>query len=240
MYPEDFDADSHQHAAGLIPWYVNGTLAANDAATLGAHLDGCARCRGDYEAQRRLFEAMQADTTLVFAAEPSFKKLMARIGTHEDAGELAALGAAPDAAPARTPASRGRYAGVARWLAAAVVIEGLGLGFGAWAWHTHNAPPASAYVTLTSPDPSYRDSPRIRVVFRSGLSVGGLGTILHEAGAHIIDGPTDANVYTLGFSGTAVTPVVADRRVAALRANAEVLFAEPLGTGSGSTGDDSR
>ncbi len=32
---------------------------------------------------------MQADGTLVFAAEPSFRKLMTRIGTHEDAGEMA-------------------------------------------------------------------------------------------------------------------------------------------------------
>lgn len=238
MYPEDFEVDAHEQAMGLIPWYVNGTLAANDAATLSAHLDGCARCRGDYQSQLRLFEAMQADTTLVFAAEPSFKKLMARIGAHEDAGGLAAAGAAAVAPTVSTPLVRRRYAGVARWLTAAVVIEGLGLGFGAWAWHSHNAPPASSYVTLTAPEPSYRDSPRIRVVFRSGLSVGGLGAILHEAGAHIIDGPTDANVYTLGFSAAAVTPGVVDRRVAALRASADVLFAEPLGTGS--TDDDSR
>jgi hypothetical protein len=239
LYREDSDIDPHQRATGLIPWHVNGTLKAAEAAELGAHLDACAQCRRDYEAQLRLFEAMQADTTLVFAAEPSFRKLMARIGTHEDAGDLASGGPAPVMPTvAAAPALRRRYGGAARWLAAAVLLEGLGLGYGAWAWHAHNATAGSAYITLTSPEPSYRDSPRIRVVFRSGLSVGGLGTILHEAGAHIIDGPTDANVYTLGFSGAAVTPGLVDRRVTVLRASADVLFAEPLGNGGAA--DDSR
>ncbi len=240
MYQQDSGIDPHQRALEQIPWYVNGTLEASEAAELGAHLEGCAPCRRDHEAQQRLFDAMQADSTLVFAAEPSFKKLMARIGTHEDAGELSAGGPAPVMASANTPAPRRRFAGTARWLAAAVVVEGLGLGYGAWAWHAHSAAAAAAYVTLTSPQPSYRDSPRVRIVFRSGLSVAGLGTILHAAGAHIIDGPTDANVYTLGFAGAEVTPVIVQRRVAALRASADVLFAEPLGSGSGSAADDSR
>ena len=87
MNPESEDVDPHQYATGLIPWYVNGTLAEPEAAQLAAHLDGCAACRRDYEAQLRLFEAMQPESTLVFAAEPSFRKLMARIGTGEDAGQ---------------------------------------------------------------------------------------------------------------------------------------------------------
>ncbi len=230
MYRELSEVDPHQWAAGLIPWYVNGTLEASEVAKLGAHLDACAPCRRDCQAQVRLFEAMQAESTVVFAADPSFRKLMARIASEEDAGPLAAGGAAPMAPMPQARPRRRIAGGATRWLAAAVLLEGLGLGYGAWVWHAHSAGPDSAYVTLTSPAPSYRDNPRIRVVFRSGLSVGGLGTILHETGAHIIDGPTDANVYTLGFAAAEVTPGVVERRVAALRANADVLFAEPLGT----------
>ncbi|HEY6455995.1 MAG TPA: zf-HC2 domain-containing protein [Steroidobacteraceae bacterium] len=229
MTPEPEDVERHQYATDLIPWYVNGTLSGPEVAKLGAHLDACATCRRDYEAQLRLFEAMQPETTLVFAAEPSFRKLMARIGTGEDAGELASARSA-SAAPIAVASRRARAPSrAARWLAAAVVLEGLGLGYGGWAWHTYAVSTAPTYVTLTAPEPSYRDSSRVRIVFRSTLSVQDLGKILHEAGAHIIDGPTDSNVYTLGFAGTGVTAGVAERRIAALRANADVLFAEPLG-----------
>jgi hypothetical protein len=233
LNPQPDDVDPHQSATGLIPWYVNGTLDGAEAAKLGAHLDVCAPCRSDYEAQLRLFEAMQPQSTLVFAAEPSFRKLMARIGSGEDAGELASARAAA-AAPVPVPvpvASRTSRAPsrVARWLVAAVVVEGLGLGYGGWVLHTYTPNAAPAYVTLTAPQPSYHDSARVRIVFRSSLSVQELGTILHKADAHIIDGPTDSNVYTLGFAGATVTAGAAERQLAALRANADVLFAEPLG-----------
>jgi hypothetical protein len=233
LNPEPTDVDPYPCATELIPWYVNGTLAAAEAARLSAHLKICESCRREYEGQRRLFEAMQVDGNLVFAAEPSFQKLMTRIGTHEDAGELAI--SAPPVAPVATPAPAARAPGrAARWLAAAAVLEGLGLGYGAWAWHAYSATAQSAYVTLTSPAPSYRDGPRIRAVFRSGLSVQSLGAMLHRAGAHIIDGPSESNVYTLGFSGSEVTPREIEQRATALRASSDVLFAEPLGTGTDS------
>ena len=226
---EPEDGDPHQYARGLIPWYVNGTLAGPEAAKLGAHLEVCAACRSDYEAQLRLCEAMQPEATLVFAAEPSFRKLLARIGTGEDAGQLASGRPMPAAAIPVAARSARAPRRVAHWLAAAVVLEGLALGYGGWVWHTDSSGAAPAYVTLTAPEPSYRNSARVRIVFRSTLSVQDLGKILHKAGAHIIDGPTDSNVYTLGFTGAGVSAGVAEQRIAALRGNADVLFAEPLG-----------
>ncbi len=244
MNPELSDATVHQRTAEQIPWYVNGTLEAAAASRLAAHLGECAQCRGDYEAQVRLYEAMQADGTLVFAAEPSFQKLMGRIGDGAHArallgGPTPAASAVP-AAPARgVPTRRRATFRVAQWLAAAVVIEGLGLGYGAWAWHAHNAT-AGPYATLTSAEPSYQSSARIRVVFRSGLSVQGLGLLLQQVGAHIIDGPTSANVYTLGFAAAGLTPSVVERRAATLRANADVLFAEPQDAREDAVGNDGR
>jgi hypothetical protein len=80
----------------------------------------------------------------------------------------------------------------------------------------------------------------VRIVFRPGLSLQGLGGLLHSTGAHIIDGPTASNVYTLGFTGADVTPRVVALRAAALRANADVLFAEPQGVRDEGEGNDSR
>ncbi len=219
------DASDHELAAEQIPWYVNGTLEAAAASRLTAHLQECVQCRADCDAQTRLYQAMQADGTLVFAAEPSFQKLMGRIG---DIAESKALLGTPTGAARlpRVPPRRHARAGVAQWLAAAMVLEAVGLGYGAWAWHAHTVA-TGPYVTLTSATPSYGTGPRIRIVFRAGLSVQGLGSLLRQAGAHIIDGPTAANVYTLGFADGGITPDLVERRAAELRANADVLFAEP-------------
>lgn len=238
MNPQLSDTNTHARATEQIPWYVNGTLAPAEAAALAAHLEECAQCRRDYEGQVRLFEAIQADGSLVFSAESSFQKLMSRIGDGADTKTL--LGSpVPAAAVAAVSTRRRARGGAVRWLAAAAVLEAVCLGSGAWVWHGRATVPAP-YVTLTSPAPSYRDSPRIRIVFRSALSVQGLGVLLHGVGAHIVDGPTAANVYTLGFVGAGVTPLIVEQRAAALRANADVLFAEPQGTSQGSEGGDSR
>ena len=238
MNPQLSDTHAHERAAQQIPWYVNGTLEAAEAVALEAHLEECAQCRRDHEGQVRLFAAIQADGSLVFSAESSFQKLMARIGDGADTKTL--LGSPVPAAAASAVSTRRRTrGGAARWLAAAVVLEAVCLGCGAWVWHARDTVPAP-YATLTSPEPSYRDSPRIRIVFRSALSVQELGVLLHGVGAHIVDGPTAANVYTLGFVGAGVTPLIVEQRAAALRANSDVLFAEPQGAPQGSEGSNSR
>jgi hypothetical protein len=232
------DTNGHQRAAEQIPWYVNGTLAESEASELAAHLEDCAQCRQDFDGQVRLYEAVQADGSLVFSTESSFQKLMARIG--DDADAKALLGnPVPAATVSAAPPGRRVGGAAVRWLAAAAVVEAVCLGYGLWSWRARETVPAP-YVTLTSPEPSYRDNPRIRIVFRSGLSVQALGVLLQKVGAHIIDGPTAANVYTLGFTGAGITSAVVEQQAAALRANADVLFAEPQSAPQGMEGGHSQ
>jgi putative zinc finger protein len=134
-----------------------------------------------------------------------------------------------------------RSAVAVRWLAAAAVIEAVALGFGALAWQRHNPVDASAYAlttstsrpdaapyrTLSTPAPSYAAGPRVRVVFRPRLSLDQLQKLLRGVGAHIVDGPTDARVYTLGFVKPIASSEALNDRIATLRADPNVLFAEP-------------
>jgi hypothetical protein len=232
---------AHERAAQWIPWLVNGTLPPAEAATLRAHLAGCTRCRSDYESEKRLYEAIRTDGPLIFAGEPSFAKLMARIEAHDDAvpepvpQRIEPYSVSADSAsesglgPSRTgrPAPRQRsYASVAvRWLAAAAVIEAVALGLGAWLWHAPERAEGAAYQTLTSSAPRYGSGPRIRVVFKSTLTLQALQRLLRSVEAHIVDGPTDAQVYTLGFAQP-VTSAELAARIATLRASSQVLFAE--------------
>jgi len=269
--------DAHEHVAQLLPWLINGTLDAEGAASVRAHLAACSDCQADFESEERLYEAVRSDGLLVFSGEPSFQKLMARI----EADDFAAMEAAPvemgappifgerSAAHLSDPPSRGAASGetaldrvhpsnptalrrrsahrlwrsplAVRWLAAAVVIETVGLGLGALAWQRHNPVDAPAYTlasstlrpdpapyrTLTAPAPSYAAGPRLRVVFRPHVSLDQLQRLLRGVGAHIVDGPTDARVYTLGFAEPIKSSEALGERLATLRADPSVLFAEP-------------
>jgi anti-sigma factor RsiW len=44
------DSSEHRMAQELLPWFVNGTLAAAEAAPIAAHLARCSRCQADASA----------------------------------------------------------------------------------------------------------------------------------------------------------------------------------------------
>ena len=220
----------HARAELVIPWLVNGSLPAQAEPAVREHIATCPECRGDYEEQLRVCQAMRADGPLVFAAESSYQKLLTRMQSTE-----AVAGAREETVvelpPARL-AQRFRPATpVVRWLAAAVILQAFALGLGAWAWHSSTAAGSAGYATLTSSVPSYDTGPRVRVLFRPDLSIAALQGVLQSAGAHIIDGPADGNVYTLGFARTTGSRAALAERVAALRTNSAILFAEPVQEG---------
>ncbi len=222
----------HDEAAHSIPWLVNGTLHGEAATSLREHLAVCSRCRESYESEKRLYETMRAEGPLVFAGEPSFQKLMARIEIAERAPSMdpayeALRGDRARSSPRRNPS---RTAIAIRWLAAAVLIESAGLGLLAWHQHSPSLASPAQYETLASPARTYGTNARARVVFRSNLSLHDLANVLHGVDAHIIDGPTDANVYTLGFDDQVSSPDQLEARLAALRAQSAVLFVEPAST----------
>jgi hypothetical protein len=44
------DSSEHRLAQELLPWFVNGTLSATEAAPVAAHLAECSRCQADASA----------------------------------------------------------------------------------------------------------------------------------------------------------------------------------------------
>ncbi len=220
---------AHARAELIIPWLVNGSLAAGAEPALREHIAACPECRQDYEEQLRVRAAMRAEGPLVFAAESSYQKLLARI-QHPDAGrEPLEAAAEPDSVQPTRHVRRSPAA--VRWLAAAVILQAFALGLGAWVWHSSRAAADARYLTLTSAPPSYDSGPRARVLFRPDLPIEALQSVLQRVGAHIIDGPADGDVYTLGFSPPPGSAAALAQRITALRANPAVLFAEPVQRG---------
>lgn len=219
----------HARAELVIPWLANGSLPADAEPAVREHIAGCPKCREDYEEQLRVCQAMRADGPLVFAAESSYQKLLTRMQNPEIEREPPA--APVELRPSRTTHPFRQAPPVVRWLAAAVVLQAFALGAGAWAWHASEAAHDAGYTTLTSAAPSYESGLRVRVLFSPDLSVGALQGVLQAAGAHIIDGPADGNVYTLGFAQPPYSSAALVKRIAALRSNPAILFAEPVQDG---------
>jgi len=264
-------AGEHAQVAELLPWLVNGTLDAASAARVRAHLDDCAACRADFERERELAAAMAAEGSLVFAAEPSFQKLVARIEAARtlpaswplDESQPRAAAAADLEQPldrveqAVRPAASGRLAPapsaslgrLARVLvrgrprgtrtrtgglrltgalAAAVVVEAVAIGLMAWGGRGTPPQPAAAYRVLADPVSLPGRGLHARVVFRPEVSLAQLDAMLSGVRAQIVDGPSAAGVYTLLFATPAGEGDDANARLAALRASAGVVFAEPV------------
>lgn len=216
----------HARAEFVIPWLANGTLAQDAEPLVRQHIATCPECRADYEEQLRVCQEMRTEGPLVFAAESSYQKLLARMQNTDTGRE-------PPEATARPSPSQAVYAirrttPVVRWLAAAAILQAFAIGLGAWIWHSSGVVSGARYVTLTSESPSYTSGPRVRVLFRTDLTVGALQTVLQGAGAHIIDGPADGNVYTLGFASPPKSAAALEKRIAALRADPAILFAQPV------------
>jgi anti-sigma factor RsiW len=209
MSAESTPGAAHAAKWDLIPWLVNGRLSGAEAAALRAHMENCTECAREYAQQRRIFEAMQPDDSIAFASEAAFQKLSARL----------------DAAP--VPLRRGPVA-VARWLAAASIVAALGLAaWGGWVVeHTRASSPA-AYQTLTAPALAAAGT-QLRVVFAPNLTLADLERLLHSIDAYISNGPTEAGVFTLTVASGSDSAVDVAQRLAILRADANVRFAEPV------------
>src|SRR5271168_3938127 len=72
-------AREHPAISALIPWYVNGTLGAQDRERLDAHLLNCAQCCADLAQERRVYQGMNAETTVEYMPAASLKRLQARL-----------------------------------------------------------------------------------------------------------------------------------------------------------------
>jgi hypothetical protein len=193
----------------LIPWLVNGRLSGEEAASVNAHIEHCTECGREYVEQLRIFDAMQADDRIAFASEAAFQKLATRL----------------DAAPERS-----RTHPSVRWFAAASVLAALGLA--AWGAWTLQRTPATAtvapYLTLTAPASVADGEAQLRVVFTPNLTLSELESLLHSIDAYISAGPTEAGVFTLTLAPGRNSSAEVAQRLAALRADANVRFAEPV------------
>lgn len=119
----------HDEIDGLLPWYVNGTLAADERAAVDEHLATCPTCRAELRQQRELAELVRGRGDLAPAPHPQgLERLLARIDeTPDEAPLVETLSGDAEAADAQSPrspralptdpGSPGRWTGLRRFRA---------------------------------------------------------------------------------------------------------------------------
>jgi anti-sigma factor RsiW len=220
-YLEDSRCD--EEAARLLPWYVTGQLGASDAGRVARHLERCAICRDDVAHERALRTLLKSESSLEYAPQPGLAKTLARID------ELEREAPAATSSTAQVTRAPARRLGAVRWLTAAALVQSIALGVvGTSLYHRSlQADRAPRYTTLSSVPVPVATGSRIRAVFSPSMSLGALSLLLTQNALTIIRGPSDAGAYTLAFTDPLSATERLDGVIAALRADAGVMFVEP-------------
>jgi len=213
--------DTHAEAWALLPWLANGRIEAVDREWVEAHVAGCAECRAELVAQRKVASGMSLDAERPASGneeQKSFNKLWARIEAMESSS--------PVSADASSGGHR-RSSRTVRWLAAAVVVQAVGLGVLGFS-SLRGPSQADGFVTVTDSTPRL-NAPAVRIVFAPRASIDTINTLLVHQGLSIVSGPGDRGNFTAELSADAVASGASAESVAqVISKDPNVSFAQPV------------
>lgn len=216
----------HQAAWESLPWYVNGTLDAEELARLERHVASCVACRSEVKYLRELGAAVHAAEDFPLAPARGLAALMARIEESEE----------PHSARAGRPSQTRRLLGwsapfrqaptaIQRLLLAQVAAIVLLVGILAW---PGGEVPSATYRTLAEDAELQADlGSRLHVVFDPETPEHRIREILKSVQAEIIAGPSAVGLYTLAMPVSEEAGLSVRVVLEKLRAHPEVTFAEP-------------
>ncbi len=203
-------ANEHDKVLELLPWFVNGTLSADETGRVETHLEGCAECREALSFERQLARGV---ATLPLNVNDSWNAMAQRLSNER-----------------REPAFHGNvhflrrrvpvaWAGASALAAAATVAIVLGLPAG------QQQLTGQTYHTLSAPRTATPG--QIVVLFKPDTTEQQVRVILSAQNARVVDGPTAAGAYVLHVEGK---PAPA---LNALRQSSQIVLAEPIEGASG-------
>jgi predicted anti-sigma-YlaC factor YlaD len=194
----------HEQTQELLPWYVNGTLEADEVALVDSHLAECGECRTDLELERALGQQV---ASLPVDAERGWAALADKLDTVPPPGAHSA----PVALFRRKVALGWAAAGQ---LAAAALIVGL--------FVSQPSPPDQEIYHALGTSPGSAPG-NVVVLFNPETSEKDIRASLLKLEARMIDGPTAGGAYVLH-----VAAAKRAHAIAALRGSDQILLAEPI------------
>jgi hypothetical protein len=220
--------DEHGEALTLLPWFVNGSLSAQEAARVSAHLQHCAGCRQETRWLTQLREAVQDDAT---------QEAM-HLGMQRIWGKIEQAAQPPE--PQRTRLQQGwarareQLASIAHGfthtrLAGALSVLLVALLSGAWWWSPwpHGSPTEAPYRMLSAMPPKVApgsaSEAQIAVIFKQDASRETIATLLQDTRSRLLTGPTPEGAYVLAVDAARMRTTLQ-----ALQQRPDIRFAEPV------------
>ncbi|MGF1632073.1 MAG: hypothetical protein ACFCUT_21560 [Kiloniellaceae bacterium] len=194
----------------LLPWYVNGTLEAEERRQVEAYLERNSHARDEVELLRALRQQVKDERIENSPGELGLQRLKREIkqATPQQGGT--------DRSSGRTVVVAGFWRPLAVAACLAVVIQA-GVMIGLSGGPGSEVDIASGTAGLTAPV--------LQVTFDPGATEQEIRDVLQSAGASIADGPTALGIYNLRLVDAGTTTV--EEALATLRARADVVtFAE--------------
>lgn len=194
----------HDVVQQLLPWHVNGTLAAEETARVEAHLAECDDCRHDLAGERELAREI---ALLPLDVDEGWQAMATRLpgNSSNDTGRRLPL------------VSR---AGPVGWAVGGALAASVALAL-AIVGQQQPLAPSRTFHTLGSAGGAV--SGQVIVLFRPDTTEQQMRAILAAQGARMVDGPTAAGAYVLRIDGRRPADAID-----ALRQSSEVVLAEPI------------
>ena len=212
---------AHQEISLLLPWYVNKTLREDEIELVENHLKVCLTCKRDIVALQKLAAAVQQEGTMDTVAQASFSRLKNRIHSPDMAGRNNAPTVTAMPAQRKEQDKKWRLPRPALALAAVLLLSLLITRFIDTGHFQMND-----YRTLSNAEHPVIGQNTLKVIFSNDTQQPQIDEILASVQGQIVDGPTEQGVYTVAVDSELAAKKVLEK-VALLRKNTHVIFAEP-------------
>lgn len=215
---------THDSAALLLPWYVNGSLDDEQRKMVDSHIAVCLTCRSEFNAQRRIAQIVQSRDTASVETDTGFAQLRRRIQPER----RTLIKRLRDWRHSKLPAPTWAWAsGVA---VAASVFMALPLLHGL----TGPATLPGEFRTLSADNGHLGfEANNLRLVFSDGLADETRQAILRMVNPVAVTAPSSRGVLTVQVAEGELASALA-----LLRDRKEVLLAEPVFSATTTTGSD--
>ena len=195
---------AHDEVQQLLPWFVNGTLAAEETARVEAHLVDCAECQGELVAERQLAAAVQSSS---LDSEADWERLERRL----NAVAPARIRPFADVWRKRVPLGWALASPFAAAAAFALVFVNVS--------PRQRVEPQYRALSSTAAMPTAN----LVVQFQPGTRISDMQGALHAVDARMVDGPTGTGAYLLR-----VDQGKRELALKTLRDNQAIALAEPI------------